>query len=90
MRVVCEDKGGTYRVALSPLRPEASFLDVQLAVVGAGDQVDQVDVAVVLEPVVLRHQHPSPAPSFLLHLVGSVKLLLQHCANLELRWGSVL
>jgi len=69
------------RVAFSSLRPEASFLDVQLAVVRAGDQVDQVYVPVVLEPMVLGHQHSPSASSFLFHLVGSVKLLLQHCSN---------
>lgn len=69
------------RVAFPTLRPEASFLDVQLAVVRTGDQVDQVDVAVVLEPMILGHQHSAAASSFLFHLVSSIKLLLQHCAN---------
>ena len=40
----------TYRVALAALGAQASLLHVQLAVVGAGHKVDQVDVPVVLVP----------------------------------------
>ena len=40
----------TYRVALAALGAQASLLHVQLAVVGAGHEVDQVDVPVVLVP----------------------------------------
>ena len=40
----------TYRVALAALCAQASLLHVQLAVVGAGHEVDQVDVPVVLVP----------------------------------------
>ena len=40
----------TYRVALAALCAQASLLHVQLAVVGAGHKVDQVDVPVVLVP----------------------------------------
>merc|ERR1719150_3700698 len=64
------------RVALAALGAKASFLHVQLAVVGAGHEVDQVDVPVVLVPVELRHQHSSTASPLLLHFVCSVELLL--------------
>ena len=40
----------TYRVALAALCAQASLLHVQLAVVGAGHEVDKVDVPVVLVP----------------------------------------
>ena len=40
----------SYRVALAALGAQASLLHVELAVVGAGHEVDQVDVPVVLVP----------------------------------------
>ena len=40
----------TYRVALAALGAQASLLHVELTVVGAGHEVDQVDVPVVLVP----------------------------------------
>ena len=77
------DKIKTYRVAFSALGAQAASLHVQLAVVGRRDQVDQVDVAVGLEPVVLGQQHAPPVLALLLHLVGPVELLLEHGADLD-------
>ena len=40
----------TYRIALAALGAQASLLHVELTVVGAGHEVDQVDVPVMLVP----------------------------------------
>lgn len=73
----------TYRVTFSALGSQAASLHVELAVVRGGHEVDEVDVAVGLEPVVLGQQHTPPVLPLLLHLVGPVELLLQHGANLK-------
>ena len=77
------DADCTYRVAFSSLGSQTASLHVQLAVVGRGDEVDQVDVAVRLEPVELGQQHAPAVLALLLHLVCPVKLLLQHGADLQ-------
>ena len=77
----------TYRVAFSSLGSQAAASDVELAVVGRGDQVDEVDVAVRLEAVELGQQHAAPVLPLLLDLVGPVKLLLQHRADLQHKEG---
>ena len=74
----------THRVAFSTRGSETSFLDVVLAVVRGGDQVDKVGVLVVLEPGELRHQHSSSVLPLLFHLMSSVKLFLQHRSDLKI------
>lgn len=74
----------THRVAFSTRGSETSFLDVVLAVVRGGYQVDKVGVLVVLEPGELGHQHSSSVLPLLLHLVSSVKLFLQHRSDLKI------
>ena len=74
----------THRVTLSAGCAETSLLHVILAVVGGGDQVDQVGVPVVLEPRELCHQHSSSILPLLLHFVSSVKLFFQHCSDLKI------
>ena len=65
------------------MRSEGSLLDVELAVVGARPEVDQVGVGVRLEPLEPRQQHPTPAVLLLLNLVRAVELLLQDFADLQ-------
>ena len=77
------DADCTYRVTFSSLGSQTASLHVELAVVGRGDEVHQVDVAVRLEPVELGQQHAPPVLALLLHLVGAVELLLQHGADLQ-------
>ena len=73
----------SYRVAFSARSTETSLLDVVLAVVRGRHQVDQVHVAVLLEPGELRHQHSPSVLPLLLHFMSSVELLLEHSSNLE-------
>ena len=65
------------------MRSEGPLLDVELAVVGARPEVDQVCVGVRLEPLEPGQQHPPAAVLLLLNLVGAVELLLQDLADLK-------
>ena len=74
----------TYVITFTPVRSEGSLFDVELAVVWRGLQVDEVGVGVRLETLELGHQHPATPLLFLLDLVGTVELVLQNLANLQL------
>ena len=78
----CAERGGTYRIAHPSLGAQAASLHIILAVVRRVHQIHQVRVAVGFEPVILGEQHAAPVLALLLHLVGSVVLLLQQGSDL--------
>ena len=73
----------SYRIALASVSTERPLLDVELAVVGAGLQVDEVGVGVRLEALEPGQQHPTASVLLLLDLVRAVKLLLQDLPDLK-------